>query len=546
MPRKIVLVSGSVAAGKTTLVEHLRRDFGVHVIKTKDLIRQMAAKKLGRELEAERRAMQQFGDRLDRETKGQWVRDAVRRTLSQLGPNEQEAVAVVDAVRIPLQIRRIRESYGHLVVHIHLRAPQDVLEARYKHRNSGLKELASLSALATNRTEARINKLEQTADIVIDTQRSSRDDVLVRAAAALGLHSREYERSVDVVVGGQFGSEGKGHIASYLAGEYQVLVRVGGPNAGHQVFAKPSPYTHHQLPSGTLRNPLAKLVIAPGAVINPDSLMEEIAECKVDSERLFIDPQAMIVTAADIRNENGLKDRISSTGQGVGFATARRITDRGKRSMKLAGDIRVLDPYTRRSAWHVLENAYSRGDKILLEGTQGTGLSLYHGEYPYVTSRDTTIGGCLSEAGISPGRVRKVVMVCRTYPIRVQNPPDGTSGGLSQEISWEVVSQRSKVPLEQLIKTEKTSTTRRDRRVSEFDWVQLRKAAALNGPTDIALTFADYLDRRNEAARRYEQLRPETIKFIEEIERVAAAPVSLISTRFDFRSVIDRRYWGKL
>src|SRR5205823_4971441 len=148
--------------------------------------------------------------------RGQWVRDALRRMLTELGPAEREAIAVVDAVRIPLQIKQIRESYGHLVVHIHLRAPQEVLEARYGHRNSGLKELTSLSAVASDKTEARINGLEQIADIVIDTKLSLPDDVLVRAAAALGLHSREYDRTVDVVVGGQFGSEGKGHIASYL------------------------------------------------------------------------------------------------------------------------------------------------------------------------------------------------------------------------------------------------------------------------------------------------------------------------------------------
>src|SRR5579884_2489307 len=86
MPRKIVLVSGNVASGKTTLVERLKQEFDhVHVVKTKEVIRELAAKKLRRDLEPERRAMQQFGDRLDRETKGQWVRDALRRMLSQLG-----------------------------------------------------------------------------------------------------------------------------------------------------------------------------------------------------------------------------------------------------------------------------------------------------------------------------------------------------------------------------------------------------------------------------------------------------------------------------
>jgi adenylosuccinate synthase len=539
-------MSGSVASGKTTLVERLKQEFDhVHVVKTKEVIRELAAKKLRRDLEPERRAMQQFGDRLDRETKGQWVRDALRRMLSQLGPAEQDAIVVVDAVRIPEQIRKIRESYGYVVAHIHLRAPKEILEARYKVRRSGLKELSSFSVVAVNKTEARVESLERIADIVIDTKLNLPQDVVVRAASALGLYSREYGRTVDVVVGGQFGSEGKGHIASYLAREYRILVRVGGPNAGHSVFMDPHPYTHHQLPSGTLRNPLAQLVIAPGAVLNAKILMQEIADCKVDSGRLAIDPQAMIITASDMAGEKGLTQRISSTGQGVGFATARRIVERGNKTIKLAKDIKDLNPYIR-PAWEILEKAYSRGEKILLEGTQGSGLSLYHGEYPFVTSRDTSIGGCLSEAGISPSRVRKVVMVCRTYPIRVQSPDGGTSGPLSQEISWKVVSERSGIPEEQLMKTEKTSTTNRDRRVGEFDWLLLRKAAALNGPTDIALTFADYLDKRNEEARRYEQLRPESIRFIEEVERVVAAPVSLISTRFDFRSVIDRRSWRRL
>ena len=97
--------------------------------------------------------------------------------------------------------------------------------------------------------------------------------------------------------------------------------------------------------------------------------------------------------------------------------------------------------------------------------------------------------------------------------------------------------------VQELSKTEKTSTTNRKRRVSEFDWVLLKKAAELNAPTDIALTFADYLSKKNREARRLEQLTPDTVQFIQEVERVAEAPVSLISTRFHHRSIIDRRTW---
>jgi adenylosuccinate synthase len=118
-----------------------------------------------------------------------------------------------------------------------------------------------------------------------------------------------------------------------------------------------------------------------------------------------------------------------------------------------------------------------------------------------------------------------------------------TSGPMTRELNWEEIAERSGQSVEELKERERTSTTRRQRRVMEFDWTLLRRAASLNGPTDIALTFADYLSPKNTRARRFEQLTPDTINFIEEIERVAAAPVSLISTRFHYRSIIDRRAW---
>ena len=544
MPFQIVLLSGSVASGKTTLWQLLIETFPsehIHVLKTKDLIRDLASKKLRKDLPSERRALQDFGDQLDRDTNGQWVRDALVSLVNKHLSAEHSSIFIVDAVRIERQIKAIREAYGYSVNHIHLKAPENELAARYRTRSSDMQELKSFKDVIQNPTEAAVNELERSADVVVDTHACTPDDVLVKTATNLGLYSREYARLVDVIVGGQFGSEGKGHIASYLSKEYSVLVRVGGPNAGHKVLLESGAYVHHQLPSGTLRNPAAKLIIAPGAVINPDLLLKEINECKVDRDRLSIDPQTMIITESDCKSESGLQQRISSTGQGVGAATARRIMDRGKR-VRLVKDIKELRPFVR-DTWELLERTYNSGGRVLVEGTQGTGLSLFHGPYPYVTSRDTTVSGCLSEAGISPIRVRKTIMVCRTYPIRVQNPPGGTSGPLSQELNWQEIARRAKVALSAIKTNERTSTTNRERRVGAFDWVLLRKSSALNGPTDIAITFTDYLTPLNTNARRYEQLSPETIRFIEEVERVGAAPVSLISTRFDFRSIIDRRTW---
>jgi adenylosuccinate synthase len=114
---------------------------------------------------------------------------------------------------------------------------------------------------------------------------------------------------------------------------------------------------------------------------------------------------------------------------------------------------------------------------------------------------------------------------------------------MSRDIKWRDVSHRSGVSLAELRRTEVTSTTNRKRRVSEFDWALLRRSASLNAPTDIALTFADYLDIRNRDASRVGQLSTETVQFIEEVQRVATAPVSLVSVRFHSRGIIDRRQW---
>src|SRR5260370_32511169 len=187
-----------------------------------------------------------------------------------------------------------------------------------------------------------------------------------------------------------------------------------------------------------------------------------------------MDRSALITSERHVKREKRLLGLIGRTAKGVGEATARRINDRGQLDKKglalvaLAKDMRELKPFVRETG-PILELAYLRNEKVLLEGTQGTSLSLYHGTYPSVTSRDTTVSGCLAEAGISPTRVRRVVMVCRTYPIRVGGP----SGPMSQEITMEEISKRSGVPVAEVTNTEITSTTHKPRRIAEFDWQQL-------------------------------------------------------------------------
>lgn len=529
---RIVVLSGQINSGKTTLAVGLARRYGMAVFSTKEAILRRAPP-VG---SGDRKVLQAAGARLDADTGGSWVAEELTRWLDGSSPRQD---VIIDAARIEGQLTALRDAFGARVVHIHLTAPDVVLASRHQRkRRQDMDRAVSYARTKADHTERQVESLALVADAVIDTDRCTVDDVLARAGSIIRPRGQSGLGYVDVVIGGEFGSEGKGQIVSRIAKDYDLLVRVGGPNAGHKVFGSP-PYTHHQLPSGTLFSD-ARLIVGPGAVLNVPKLLREISECGVDGKRLVIDRHAMVIEPADIVAERTLVIGIGSTGSGTGAATARRIMGRSGMT-RLAKDVAELRPFLGDS-FGVLEEAYFSGKRTLLEGTQGTGLSLYHGIYPYVTSRDTTAMGCLAEAGIPPAWVRKVLMVCRTYPIRVQSPPGGTSGPL-KSISWTEISRRSGIPVSELRTKERTSTTHRRRRVGEFDWALLRRASLLNGATDIALTFTDYISVKNRDASRFDQLTPETIQFIDEVERVAGVPVTMVATGFNQRSVIDRRAW---
>lgn len=537
MAATIVALSGSICAGKSTLADLMVKHLSADRLKTNHLIRQKDPKAT-----QSRTALQRAGDRLDKDTDGRWVADGVIDLLSD--KKNHDSLVVVDSIRIEPQLRALRKVYS--VVHVHLDASDEVLADRYSKRSSRLKEMGRYQDVRRNQTEKSVHGLGRIADVVIATDRCTEGDVFVRVAARLGRRLPQGAGWVDVMIGGQYGSEGKGNIAAYLASEYDVLVRVGGPNAGHKVFrAESDPYTFRQLPSGTLHNPDATLVIGAGAVIGMQTLLREIGDLSVKYDRLIIDPQAMIIDPKDvIWEEQNLKGAIGSTAQGIGSATARKILWRmPKTNVQLARDTPALKHYVADTVEY-FSSSLSDGKKIMLEGTQGTSLSLHHGSYPHVTSRATTATACLAEAGLAARFVRRVLMVCRTYPIRVGDSVDGnTSGFMSQPTSFQEIARRSGIPLSELESTEVGSVSHRPRRVAEFDWVQLRRSLLLNAPTDIALTFADYLGIDNRKAYRYEQLNEVTLRFVEELEKVSGIPVSMISTAFDDRNIIDRRMW---
>lgn len=542
----VVIISGKTCSGKTGLAEKLRQRYAFRVVSSRDILNahlELAGKD-------HRPALIEEARNQDEQSNSKWIVEGVQPQFELL--RDDEPGIVVDHVSSAEQVRQFRECFKTNLVHVHLYATQETLLKRYAEAEASAD--APAYSDIDHLTPESVESLKADADVRIFTDRTDSEDTLVRVAAQLHLLTPPELRCVDVLVGGQYGSEGKGNIVAYLANEYDVLVRVGGPNAGHTVANTEGKIVHHQLPSGT-RFSNAKILLGPGITLNVQGLLAEIAKSQIGPGRLYIDPQATIIDAEDIANEEGgVKGTIASTGSGSGEAKARRIRNRGKPDQpKLARDIPELEPYLGSTVEH-LELAYRQGHSVLLEGTQGSALSLYHGEYPYVTSRDTNVAGCLAEAGISPSRVRKILMVVRTTPIRVADP-DGDNGNISGhlkvETSFRTIAESAGLNPDDVEAAEKTSTTNRKRRVGWFEWSQFRRACDLNAPTDIVLTFVDYLSASNQKARRFEQLSSDTIKFIEELERVAQAPVSLINTRFpqkdgdfkDLRSIIDRRNW---
>jgi adenylosuccinate synthase len=532
-----IVITGRLCSGKTTLSAAIAQKFSAKLVTIKDLLELATGNPLApSKLETSKAA-------LESQTNGRWVKEALARHIVSIP--EPYGVLVLDGLETAAQVAGLREL-GFRVLHIHLHAQDDVLWERFRVAQGDTGARKAFDARRRRWGPTQEDMLVKAADAVIDTERCSTDDVFARVRARLEINPVTAHACVDVLIGGQFGSEGKGNVAHYLAPEYDVLVRVGGPNAGHKVYrSNDKPYTFKQLPSGFLGNSEAKLVIGAGAVIGLDTLRREIGELQITPERLIIDPQAMIIDPRDVDWEQKvLGPAIGSTAQGIGSATARKILGRiPKSDVQLAKDEPLLKSFVGDTI-EFFAGCISEGKKIMLEGTQGTLLSLHHGFYPHVTSRATTAAACLAEAGLTQRHVRRVVMVCRTYPIRVGDSTTGnTSGYMGKTIDFEEIARRSGVPLAEIKTTEVGSVSGRTRRIAEFDWHLLRRSLLLNGPTDLALTFADYLGVQNQTAFRYEQLTDETQRFIGELEQVSGLPVSLISTAFNERNIVDRRMW---
>jgi adenylosuccinate synthase len=329
-----------------------------------------------------------------------------------------------------------------------------------------------------------------------------------------------------VVVDGFYGDTGKGKIISYLAvaDDVAVVARAGvGPNAGHTVVKNGREYKLRMVPCGFV-NPRAKMLIGAGVLVNPELVLREVAETGIE-KRFGIDPQCAIIEPKHIQldqTDSNLKNTVKTTGTGTGPCNA----DRVMRIAKMAHQIPELKKYIA-DVPAIVNKALDDGRNLLIEGTQGTFISLYYGQYPYVTSKDVCASAACSDVGIGPTRVTNVVMVLKSYVTRVGG------GELDGEISHEEAKKRGW--------DEYGTVTGRQRRAAPFDYNLARRAKMINGATMIGLTKLDILFPDCKGAKEYVELSADAKAFIKKIEDEVKTPVSLIGTGPSIDELIDRR-----
>jgi adenylosuccinate synthase len=343
------------------------------------------------------------------------------------------------------------------------------------------------------------------------------------------MKSSEENMSVNVIVGSQWGDEGKGKIVDLLSKDADVVARYqGGANAGHSIVLKGEKFILHLIPSGIL-NPQTTCIIGNGVVIDPVVLLEEIELLESKgikvSGRLLISHQAHLIMPyhklLDQAQENlSSEDKIGTTGRGIGPAYVDKVNRTGIRIVDLLDRETLINKIQSNinQKNQILEKIYQRNrldaesvteqylsydekmdeyitdisifmdqaiqdrKKILIEGAQGTLLDIDFGTYPYVTSSNPISGGACTGLGFGPTRINRVIGIIKAYTTRVGHGPFPT------EYSGEMSEQMRELG------EEYGATTGRPRRCGWFDAVIANYAARINGLDSFALTKLDVLD----------------------------------------------------
>ncbi|MGX3010530.1 adenylosuccinate synthase [Helicobacter sp. 23-1044] len=318
----------------------------------------------------------------------------------------------------------------------------------------------------------------------------------------------------DVVVGIQWGDEGKGKIVDNLAKDYDIIVRYqGGHNAGHTIVVDGKKVALHLVPSGILYENTLNL-IGNGVVLNPQAFLDEVAQFESAEGRIFISPKAHLILpyheARDKANESDEKNAIGTTCKGIGPAYADKVSRVGFRVGEMCDienfikklrkklenipqiNIDELEAQMREYSQNlrpfikdidaILWDGIAKNKRILLEGAQGSMLDIDHGTYPFVTSSTTISAGACSGSGIAPRDLGEVIGIMKAYCTRV-----GKGAFPSEDFGeWGAILQKKGGEI--------GATTGRVRRCGWFDAVAAKYAIALNGVSKIALMKLDVLD----------------------------------------------------
>ena len=321
-----------------------------------------------------------------------------------------------------------------------------------------------------------------------------------------------------IIMGGQWGDEGKGKIVDLLSKDSNVVARYqGGANAGHTVYKDGKKIVLHQIPSGILQDDCF-CILGNGMVIDPVELAKEIKELEdlgMPTKNIYISPNAHIVTpihkGIDLKNESILTNKIGTTGKGIGPTYVDKYNRNGVRAIDIADANLIYKLYEKKYQESELDESFgleseqathffsccnliskyvrnvfpilhNNENRLLVEGAQGALLDIDHGTYPYVTSSNPTIGGISSGLGIPISKFESIMGIFKAYVTRVGNGPFPTE--LHDEIGEKI----------QDIGKEFGATTGRPRRCGWFDAVAASYSIKLNGINEIVLTKLDILN----------------------------------------------------
>lgn len=337
-----------------------------------------------------------------------------------------------------------------------------------------------------------------------------------------------YQGKAMWIGGAQFGDEGKGIVSAVVANMYDanLVIKTGvGPNAEHGLFLEDEEtyLKVNQLPLGWILNPKTQIRIGRNVAIDPDKLIYEIEHYKLQ-DRVKIDLNCPIITREHIDQEirsKRMKDGIGSTMSGSGYAHADHILRIGP----VAKDVDSLKPLLIDVAEEV--NRVCQTETVILESSQGYGLSLSTEFYPNTTSKNVTSTSAMDDVGLNPYRLRDVILAVKTMPTREGQG----SMGKTTELSMEQILDQNLVEISSI-------GGKIRRKADSIDFEMLKTASEVNGATQIALTFCEQYDPEIKHATNINQITKKVLELIDKIQETTNVPVTLINTGKPYHNFI--------